>query len=35
MIEITNMTLEDFENIQDILQIEFDEFWKPSILKVN
>lgn len=33
MIEITNMTLEDFKNIQDILQIEFDEFWKPSILK--
>lgn len=33
MIEITNMTLEDFENIQDILQTEFDEFWKPSILK--
>lgn len=33
MIEISQMTLEDFEEIKDILQTEFDEFWKPSILK--
>lgn len=33
MIEITKMTLDDFEEIKDILQTEFDEFWKPSILK--
>lgn len=33
MIQITQMTLEDFEEIKDILQTEFDEFWKPSILK--
>lgn len=33
MIEIEEMTLQDFEKIKDILQIEFDEFWKPSILK--
>ena len=25
--------MEDFENIKDILQTEFDDFWKPSILK--
>ena len=33
MIEISQMTLEDFEEIKDILQTEFDEFWKQSILK--
>lgn len=33
MIEISKMLLEDFENIKDILETEFDEFWKPSILK--
>lgn len=33
MIEISKMTLDDFEQIKDILQEEFDEFWKPSILK--
>lgn len=33
MIEISQMTLEDLEEIKDILQTEFDEFWKPSILK--
>ena len=33
MIEITEMTIENFEKIKDILQTEFDEFWKPSILK--
>ena len=32
MIEIKEMTLDDFENIKDKLQTEFDEFWKPSIL---
>ena len=31
--EITEMTLLDFEEIKDILEVEFDEFWKPSILK--
>ncbi len=33
MVEIKEMTFEDFEKIKDILQTEFDEFWKPSILK--
>lgn len=33
MIEISEMTLNDFEKIKENLQIEFDEFWKPSILK--
>lgn len=33
MIEISKMTLDDFEQIKDILQDEFDEFWKASILK--
>lgn len=33
MIEISQMTLEDFEKIKDSLQTEFDEFWKSSILK--
>ena len=33
MIEIKEMTFNDFEEIKDILQTEFDEFWKPSILK--
>ena len=33
MIEISKMTLNDFYQIKDILQTEFDEFWKPSILK--
>ena len=33
MIKIGEMTLQDFEKIKDILQLEFDEFWKPSILK--
>ena len=33
MIEIREMTFNDFEEIKDILQTEFDEFWKPSILK--
>lgn len=33
MIEIREMTFEDFEKISDVLQGQFDEFWKPSILK--
>lgn len=33
MIEIKKMTLEDFDEIKDVLQIEFDEFWTSSILK--
>ena len=33
MIEIKEMTIEDFKAIEDILQTEFDEFWTPSILK--
>lgn len=33
MIEITKMTLDDFEEIKDNLQTEFDEFWTPSVLK--
>ena len=33
MIEIKKMTLEDFDEIKDVLQTEFDEFWTSSILK--
>ena len=33
MIKIEEMTIEDFYSIENILQIEFDEFWTPSILK--
>lgn len=33
MIEIQEMSLEDFEKIKDCLQEEFDDFWTPSILK--
>lgn len=33
MIEIKEMTLSDFEEIKEILQTDFDEFWTPSILK--
>lgn len=33
MIKIEKMTLKDFEEIKDILQTEFDEFWTPNILK--
>lgn len=33
MIKIEKMTLLDFEKIKDNLQIEFDDFWTPSILK--
>ena len=33
MIIIEKMTLSDYELIKDCLTEEFDEFWKPSILK--
>ena len=33
MINIERMTLSDYELIKDSLIEEFDEFWKPSILK--
>ena len=33
MIKIEKMTLLDFDNIKDVLQNEFDEFWTSSILK--
>lgn len=33
MIEIENMTFDDFEKIKNILLEEFDEFWTPNILK--
>ena len=33
MIKIEEMTIEDFYSIENILQIEFDEFWTSSILK--
>lgn len=33
MIKITEMTFEDFEEIKEKLQTDFDEFWTPSILK--
>ena len=33
MINIERMTLSDYELIKDCLIEEFDEFWKPSILK--
>ena len=33
MIKIENMTLEDFENIKENLQNDFDDFWTPSILE--
>ncbi len=32
-VKIRKMTLEDFYKIEEILESEFDEFWKPSILK--
>lgn len=33
MIEIKEMTLSDFDEIKDILQTDFDEFWTPEVLK--
>ncbi len=33
MIKVEKMTLLDFDNIKDVLQNEFDEFWTSSILK--
>ena len=32
-VEITVMTLEDLEEIKDILQTEFDDFWNYNIFK--
>ena len=31
--EILRMNLEDFDEIKDCLQEDFDDFWTPSILK--
>ncbi len=33
IIKIENMTLEHYERIKDNLKSDFDDFWKPSILK--
>lgn len=33
MIEIKEMTLYDFEEIKDVLQTDFDEFWTAGVLK--
>ena len=33
MIKIENINIQDFEEIKDILQNEFDDFWTPSVLK--
>lgn len=33
MIKIKEMKMVDFEEIKDVLQKDFDEFWTPSILK--
>lgn len=33
MVEIKNMTLEHLENIKDVLNSEFDDFWNYNILK--
>lgn len=33
MIEIKEMTFSDFDEIKDILQTDFDEFWTPGVLK--
>ena len=32
-LEITKMQLSDFEQIENKLQEEFDDFWTPSTLK--
>lgn len=32
-VKIRKMTLQDFYKIEEILESEFDEFWKPSILR--
>lgn len=34
-IEILNMTLNDFEQIQENLAVDFDDFWTPNILKTE
>ena len=33
MVKIKEMTISDFEEIKDILQTDFDEFWTPGVLK--
>ena len=33
MIKIEKMTIQDYEEIKENLQTEFDDFWTPSILK--
>jgi len=33
MLEITKMTIEDYDQIKDILQEKFDDFWTTSSLK--
>ena len=33
MIKITEMTIKDFEEIKEILQTDFDEFWTANVLK--
>lgn len=33
MIEIKEMTFSDFEEIKDVLQTDFDEFWTAGVLK--
>ena len=33
MIKIEKMTIQDYEEIRENLQTEFDDFWIPSILK--
>ena len=32
-IEISKMTLEDFEQINNTLSLDFDDFWTPDLLK--
>ena len=29
------MTIQDYESIKNILEVEFDEFWTPSVLKTE
>lgn len=33
MVKIKEMTFSDFDEIKDILQTDFDEFWTPGVLK--
>ena len=32
-LKIANMTLQDFEEIKNILISDFDDFWSPEVLK--